>query len=166
MTAKLHHECHPNDSMVVLVMERGGVAHRTTVSEHQAKAFAWGILSDLDDEVFEDQLNAKPKAASSPDVPRSWRVTRTERRILGAFLDGGVVSRDWLMTTLYGRARAPNPKILDVFVFKLRRKLAARGITIETVRGEGFILPSASKAILRNAIAGEASTPASCAPFL
>ena len=47
------------------------------------------------------------------------------------------------MTHLYGGIDEPEPKIIDVFICKLRRKLevaGARGVSIDTVWGQGYIL--------------------------
>ena len=52
---------------------------------------------------------------------------------------------------------APEMKIIDVYVCKLRRKLGAYDIEIETVWGWGYRMPQASReelAELRSAIMG------------
>lgn len=56
---------------------------------------------------------------------------------------GKMVSRDQIMDHLYGGIDTPESKVLDVFVHKIRSKLAACGVDegcIETVWGQGFIL--------------------------
>ncbi|UFK26716.1 transcriptional regulator [Roseobacter phage RDJL6] len=53
---------------------------------------------------------------------------------------GGVLRKNAAMTELYGGLDEPEPKIVDVFVCKLRQKLKIIGVVdaIETVWGEGY----------------------------
>jgi two-component system cell cycle response regulator CtrA len=47
------------------------------------------------------------------------------------------------LNNLYGGIDEPEPKIIDVFICKLRRKLVdsgAVGLSIDTVWGQGYIL--------------------------
>ena len=47
------------------------------------------------------------------------------------------------LSHLYGGIDEPRPKIIDVFMCKLRRKLAdagASGVVIDTIWGQGYIL--------------------------
>lgn len=56
---------------------------------------------------------------------------------------GRVVSRDVLLDQIYGGQNEPAPKIIDVFISKLRSRLrSATGGEqyIETIRGKGYIL--------------------------
>jgi two-component system cell cycle response regulator CtrA len=60
-----------------------------------------------------------------------------------ALRKGSVLSKTAFLSHLYGGLDEPEPKIIDVFVCKLRRKLesaGARGVSIETVWGQGYIL--------------------------
>jgi len=53
------------------------------------------------------------------------------------------LSKEVFLNNLYGGMEEPDPKIIDVFICKLRKKLAsASGGTdyIETVWGRGYIL--------------------------
>lgn len=73
-------------------------------------------------------------------------VTGSEYRMLEllALRRGHCVTRTAFMDYLYGAENAPKPKILDVFVCKLRSKLsAADGVDIETVWGRGYRLNDA-----------------------
>jgi two-component system cell cycle response regulator CtrA len=54
-----------------------------------------------------------------------------------------VLSKAAILKHLYGEGATPDPKIVDVFICNLRRKLArasAGGDFIETVRGRGYML--------------------------
>jgi len=61
---------------------------------------------------------------------------------------GVLLTKERFMTTLYTDGAAPDSKIVDVFVCKLRRKLAAAGAAemIRTVWGRGYLVfePSTS----------------------
>lgn len=66
-----------------------------------------------------------------------------ERAILQILFrhEGRVVSRDAIMDALYGHSPdAPEAKILNVFVCRLRPKVAGRGVTIATTYGVGWTL--------------------------
>ena len=54
-----------------------------------------------------------------------------------------VLSKTAFLSHLYGGMDEPEPKIIDVFICKLRRKLelaGASGVSIDTVWGQGYIL--------------------------
>ena len=55
---------------------------------------------------------------------------------------GQVVTKDMLMSHLYGGSDEPPVKIIDVFICKLRRKLEAVGADgmIATVWGRGYAI--------------------------
>ncbi|SHI53378.1 winged helix-turn-helix transcriptional regulator [Wenxinia saemankumensis] len=55
---------------------------------------------------------------------------------------GRVVSRSALMDQLYGLDEAPNDRTLDVYIFEIRKKIAAAGgdpDRLRTVRGRGLV---------------------------
>ena len=54
-----------------------------------------------------------------------------------------VLSKDAFLSHLYGGIDEPEPKIIDVFICKLRRKLVdagADGLSIDTIWGQGYVL--------------------------
>jgi two-component system cell cycle response regulator CtrA len=66
---------------------------------------------------------------------------------------GSTLTKEQFLNHLYGDLDEPDPKIIDVFVCKLRKKLAAAqaggGEHIETVWGRGYLVrPSAEAAPL------------------
>jgi len=67
---------------------------------------------------------------------------------------GRPVSKDVFLAGLYGGMDEPGPKIIDVFMCKLRKKLApatdGRHV-IETVWGGGYVLRAADEAVLQTA---------------
>jgi DNA-binding response OmpR family regulator len=61
----------------------------------------------------------------------------------------GAVSKEQIMGQLYGVEDGPDPRVIDVFLCKLRARFAEVGApqgVIETVRGRGFRLNVAQKA--------------------
>ena len=75
----------------------------------------------------------------------SLPLTGKEFRIVEflALRKGSVLSKTAFLSHLYGGMDEPEPKIIDVFICKLRRKLeiaGARGVSIDTVWGQGYIL--------------------------
>lgn len=91
-------------------------------------------------------------AARSAEVAgRALKLTRREYGVLEALAlrKGRPVSREELFDTLYGGEEEPSHKIIDVYVCKLRRKLAAvlrDADPIETVWGHGYRLRDAAAA--------------------
>ena len=94
------------------------------------------------------ELEAQIGLALQP--PTVFDLTRKETAILGVLLANRHPRRETFMCALYGdRPNPPHDKIIDVFVCKLRRKLAPLGIKIDTRFGEGFEIPEESKARAR-----------------
>ena len=72
-------------------------------------------------------------------------LTAKEFRIIEflALRKGAVLSKDAFLNHLYSGIDEPEPKIIDVFMCKLRRKIAnagASGVVIDTIWGQGYIL--------------------------
>lgn len=93
-------------------------------------------------------------------LPRAWRLTNTEERLLRALraAGGGVVHHERAMIALYGMwDDAPQQKILDVLICKCRRKLmeAQTRISIETVWGRGWRMTRAGIDAFDIAVAAE-----------
>ncbi|XDZ67694.1 response regulator transcription factor [Alphaproteobacteria bacterium LSUCC0226] len=72
-------------------------------------------------------------------------LTAKEFRIIEflALRKGAVLSKDAFLSHLYGGIDEPEPKIIDVFICKLRRKLVdngTEGLNIDTIWGQGYTL--------------------------
>ena len=90
-------------------------------------------------------VGVDPRSCAVVVGDQRFQVTKSERDILAALLRraGNVVRRETLMLELYGDEEGAAPKIVDVFLCKLRRRLASAGAPpdlIETVWGEGLII--------------------------
>jgi two-component system cell cycle response regulator CtrA len=83
-------------------------------------------------------------------APVEWRLTGSEARVVGALIARESLTKDAGMAALYrdfGKDE-PEPKILDVFVCKIRKKLKPFGIEILTLWGIGYRLTAESRALL------------------
>ncbi|MGF3028103.1 winged helix-turn-helix domain-containing protein [Methylobacterium aquaticum] len=94
-------------------------------------------------DLLEEQVRQYREAAESTvPYPAEWGLTPKEARLIGALVRarGNVMSVPRLMVVLYGLEPDVEPKIVDVFVCKIRRKFrdAGIGVTVRTVRGEGY----------------------------
>ena len=88
-------------------------------------------------------VNLEARVVSVDDQP--VRLTGKEYAILELLTlqKGTIVTREMLLNHLYGGTEEPELKIIDVFVCKLRKKLAhATGGDhyIETIWGRGYML--------------------------
>lgn len=80
-------------------------------------------------------------------TPLEWRLTPMQMRVFGVLLSRELATKHAVMAALYrddGRDEA-DPKIVDVFVCHIRRKLKSFGVPIETIWGQGYRLTPAAK---------------------
>lgn len=88
----------------------------------------------------EINMNAKKIYANGKPVT----LTKKEYQIaeILALRKGVVLSKEAILDHLYGGLDEPNPKIIDVFICKIRKKLAALGAgeLIETNWGRGYMV--------------------------
>lgn len=90
---------------------------------------------------FQLNLDSKTVEIDGARVPLSTK----EYQILELLClrQGATLAKDVFLNHLYGEMDEPDPKIIDVFVCKLRKKLAAAGggrQPIETVWGRGYLV--------------------------
>ncbi len=81
-------------------------------------------------------------------APLEWHLTGAEARIMGALATRDLLTKDAAMAVLYrdfGREEA-EVKIVDVFICKIRKKVAPFGIRIETLWGQGYYLTADQRA--------------------
>lgn len=84
------------------------------------------------------------------EIPPQFDLKLAEATIFGALLNNQLVSRQNLLTLIYGLHPQDEPeiKIIDVWICKIRRKMKPYGIEIGTIWGKGFFMPTASKAVV------------------
>lgn len=101
-----------------------------------------------------EEENRQLREALEPAValPVDWKLTKTEARALLALhrVRQGYMNRERLLVALYGMEIDVEPKIIDVLVCKIRRKLKDAGaiIPIRTFHGDGFGLTREGHAAL------------------
>ncbi|MFC3074945.1 helix-turn-helix domain-containing protein [Shinella pollutisoli] len=83
--------------------------------------------------------------ALSPSVvaiDMAWQLTSSEARVFACLATRAKATKEMILQALYSDRPddAPEPKIVDVFVCKLRKKLKPFGIEITTVWGQGYSL--------------------------
>jgi DNA-binding response OmpR family regulator len=82
--------------------------------------------------------------------PSDWKLTTRETAVLGVLVAREIATHDAIMCALYGdRPDPPSEKIVRVFIYKLRSKLAPHGFSIVTRRGQGLAIPAEQRARLR-----------------
>lgn len=88
----------------------------------------------------EINMNAKKIFAKGQPVT----LTKKEYQIaeILALRKGAVLSKEAILDHLYGGLDEPNPKIIDVFICKIRKKLQSMGVDdfIETNWGRGYMV--------------------------
>jgi two-component system, cell cycle response regulator CtrA len=88
----------------------------------------------------EINMNAKKIFANGMPVT----LTKKEYQIaeILALRKGAVLSKEAILDHLYGGLDEPNPKIIDVFICKIRKKLQSMGVNdfIETNWGRGYMV--------------------------
>ncbi|MGA9855081.1 MAG: winged helix-turn-helix domain-containing protein [Gammaproteobacteria bacterium] len=91
---------------------------------------------------------ALAKALSVPQIPPQLRLTPTEAKVLEALLARAEATKEAILLHLYSTRcdDAPEIKIVDVLVFRIRKKLARHGLKIETRWGRGYALPPETRA--------------------
>ncbi|MEJ6845114.1 helix-turn-helix domain-containing protein [Sinorhizobium fredii] len=103
------------------------------------------IIVDLQREIaiLRERVRQLEEALVPPSiaVPLEFGLTGSEARAFAHLASRDLVTKQSLMMALYGdRPDEPEIKIVDVFVCKLRKKVARFGISIETVWGQGYRL--------------------------
>lgn len=81
-------------------------------------------------------------------APIELGLTGREACAFGVLLAREIATKEAIMTALYGGkcdADQAEPKIVDVFVCKARKKLKAFGIEIKTAWGQGYYLDAETK---------------------
>ena len=111
------------------------------------------VIARLETEI--ETLRAANAALRRELVPDQWLpplagLTRFEGLVLVALLNRDFVSRDGLLTLLYGHLPAPpDVNIISVWLCRLRKKLAPLGVSVETTHGQGYRISAGDKVRLR-----------------
>lgn len=77
-------------------------------------------------------------------------LSKSEAKIVSAIVRHGTISKSGLYFALYGNADdAPEPKVIDVLMCKIRKKLGLHGISVVTHWGSGFGMSDVDIAAVR-----------------
>lgn len=95
---------------------------------------------------------------ASLDAPLEFGLSRSEATIFGLLTKNELVRRSSIMELLYMHKQdEAEIKIVDVFVCKLRSKVKPFGIAVNTVWGQGYSMPGASKMIVADMLKARAA---------
>ncbi|MEO1573303.1 MAG: response regulator transcription factor, partial [Bacteroidota bacterium] len=85
-------------------------------------------------------LDLEPLQLSVGDQPLD--VPRRELTVLAGLAEtrGAAVSKERLLDLVYGTGSATDEKVIEVYVSRLRKRLAGHGVTIRVMRGIGYAL--------------------------
>lgn len=100
------------------------------------------------------RADRKPDRQTQPDEDRfpllcvrAFHLTAKEARLLSALLRRSECTKEQLLGFLYdANEDVPEIKIIDVFVCKVRKKLANFAIDIKTIWGRGYFITSEHRA--------------------
>lgn len=161
MTGRLAHQL--GDEFVTVVMRpASGMPMTLQISYSEAKRFAWSLLADVDPDADDESggETVEPQQFGRLVVDHDAGAIRvgeinipvsvTQFRIIAALAKHAPrpLARTDVMIAVYGRGKAPDEKIVDVFLCRLRNKLKPYGADaqIETVYGRGWRLTEAPTA--------------------
>lgn len=108
-------------------------------------------LEEENDELRERIIVLEEQIGVRIEAPLVLGLTGQEARIFGALMSRDLLTKEMMLAVLYlsrGLDEAEQ-KIVDVFICKMRPKLKAYGITIETVWGRGYLLKPEMKRRVR-----------------
>jgi two-component system cell cycle response regulator CtrA len=106
-------------------------------------------ISERENETLRERVRQLELALyAGAQVPLDWGLTQQESIVVGALLRTEMATKERLMTALYGGRidEGAEVKVIDVFVCKVRKKLRAFGLEIETVWGQGYRMSAAARA--------------------
>ena len=105
-----------------------------------------------ENDVLREKLKALQEDFLGDDMifPVEWRLTASEKRVLAVLIARIQVTKQQLLTALTRyEGEEPEIKIIDVFICRIRSKLAAFGIVIETIWGVGYFIGQRQRLELR-----------------
>lgn len=120
-----------------------------------------GALREENEMLREAVIQLKEAMAPHAEMPRAWGLTPNETTLLLALrrASPGVLTKEQCIIAIYGviDLEIPDPKIIDVFICKIRSKLAKAHVDfkIETIWGRGYRLDSLNKRLLNAQIEAE-----------
>jgi two-component system cell cycle response regulator CtrA len=139
------------DDFLVKPANNAELAARLRAVVRRAKGHAQSIIQIGDLAVNLDIKSAEVDGERVPLSSKEYQLLE-----LLALRRGTTLTKETFLNHLYGEMDEPEAKIIDVFVCKLRKKLAAytNGQNyIETVWGQGYLIRGADKAVVEQLVA-------------
>lgn len=88
------------------------------------------------------------------ECPPQFLLTRAEASLFGLLLKNPLVTKEFAISALYlHKQDEAEIKIVDVFICKIRKKLKAWSVEIETVWGQGYRLTAESRVVAEKLLA-------------
>lgn len=96
------------------------------------------------------QLRDAMRCTETARFPAKWNLSGAEKRVLTSLINaqGGFRAREVLFTAARRWESTGNNHLLEVIICRLRKKMKPLGVTIHTIRGEGYKIDADSKAIV------------------
>jgi two-component system cell cycle response regulator CtrA len=113
------------------------------------------VLETENDELRSRVRQLEEAIGIADEPPLVFGLTKNESIMFGVMMNNRSPRKETFMPALFSDRidDAPDIKIVDVWICKMRRKLRPFGIEIKTCWGAGYEMPEASKAIARELIA-------------
>jgi two-component system, cell cycle response regulator CtrA len=107
------------------------------------------ILQAENDQLREQVAMLEAALGADVALPLMLGLTEKEARLVACMFSRDRMSKAAAMAALYDVCdNEVEPKVVDVFVCKARKKLLAWGIEVETIWGFGYAMTAAAKARL------------------
>ncbi len=140
------------DDYLTKPFNRGELIARIQAIVRRSKGHSDSIIN------IDNRITMNLESRSVDIDSRPIHLTSKEYGILELLVlrKGSLITKEMFLNHLYGGIDEPDLKIIDVFVCKLRKKLAKiTGGTnyIETVWGRGYILKESNNAVVEEAVA-------------
>jgi hypothetical protein len=132
--------------------ERGDVVMIPPVHPNDARAALLSELTNVRAQLDDAQATIRELSAEAQTDKYTGvcGMTRSEGAIAALLVKQGRASKPGIFAMLYGMSlEQPEPKIIDVFVCKMRRKLKPAGIAIGTLWSSGYEMSQEHRLKLR-----------------
>lgn len=98
------------------------------------------MLAERCDELAEENRQLREILKPPMPLPAEWKLTGSEATLFRHLATRQLATSESAYVALYGFDGERDPKIVDVFICKMRAKLSRFGVSIKTLWGEGYQL--------------------------